>query len=249
MRHEFLLPGTNGYDLSCLEWTCEKANAVLICLHGFTGDKYSPVVEAVAQTVSKAGVRVIGFDWPGHGKSPADSRFLTVENCLRDLDVIVQYVREPGLPLFLFANSFGCFLGLNYVRHAPETFSRIILRSPALNMPDTCRTLLPEEEWRRLERGEQITVESDRPLTIDIHFYEDLCRHRIADVPAPAAVPGMLIQGDLDDVVSPQDSYDYAQRNGWKLCVVRGADHLYQKPGEVEQIVGAVSAFLPGVVS
>ena len=244
MRHEFLMPGKNGYDLSCLEWTCEKPKAVLICLHGFTGDKYSPVVEAAAQTLSRSSVRVIGFDWPGHGKSPADSGLLTVENCLRDLEVIVQYVREPDLPTWLFANSFGCFLGLNYVKRNPETFSRLILRSPALNMPDTCRILLPAEELARMERGELITVDCDRPLEIGKSFYEDLCRHRIADVPAPAVVPGLIIQGDLDDIVNPRDSVDYAKRNGWKLFIVNGADHLYKKPGELEQIISAVSGFL-----
>ena len=244
MRQEFILPGDNGYDISCLEWTCEQEKAALICLHGFAGDKYSSVIEALAETMSKDGFRVITFDWPGHGSSPAGSSCLTVENCLWDLDSVIRYIGNENRPICLFATSFGGFLGLNYLRRSPAVFSRIVLRSPALNMPDTFRSLLSPEELRRIENGEKINKGFDRPLMVDKSFYEDLQDYRIADFSVPNTVPGLMIQGDLDKVVDPQNSIDFARRNSWELHIIEGADHRYKKPGNLEDIISAAETFL-----
>ena len=118
-------------------------------------------------------VGTLTFDWPGHGASPVDGAFLTVENCLADLEAVIRTVRGRGLPLYLFATSFGGFLGVNYVNRNPGVFSRIVLRAPALNMPDLVPLLLPEEQRRIMEDGGTIDFGNGRPLLLDKSFYED----------------------------------------------------------------------------
>ena len=235
MKKEFVLQGSNGYDISCLEWKPQKENAVLVCLHGFAGDKYSSVISALAEELSQQAVRVISFDWPGHGKSPADGSELLVTNCMNDLESVIHYLDESEGPRYLFATSFGGFIGLNYVIRNPRVFAKIILRSPALNMPDTFRSFLTDKELLTLEQGGTVEKGFDRPLFLKKKFYDELIQYRLQE--PELSIPGMMIQGDRDEVVDPNDSIAFARRNGWKLHIVRYADHRYKNPGNLEEII------------
>ena len=247
MTHqEFLLHGENGYDISCLEWTGEQATSVLVCLHGFAGDKYSSVIRSLAEKLTAASVRVITLDWPGHGSSPVDGTYLTIENCIRDLDTVLEYVSKDRSPIMLFATSFGGFIGVNYLMRNPTAFSKFVLRSPALSMPDTYRTFLTDEDIAALKRGESVNKGFDRPLWLDASFHEDLCAHRIPAKALNFKIPGLVIQGDQDDVVDPEESVRFAQDNGLELHIVSGADHRYKHPGELEEILSATTDFLIG---
>jgi len=243
-RRELLLYGENGYDISCLEWVSEQATSVLVCLHGFAGDKYSSVIQSLAEKLAAASIRVITFDWPGHGSSPVDGTYLTIENCMRDLDTVLEYISKDGLPKMLFATSFGGFVGVNYLMRHPTAFSRFVLRSPALSMPDTYCFFLTDEEVAALDRGESVNNGFDRPLWLDASFHEDLCAHRLPAEELHFKIPGLIIQGDQDDVVGPGDSVEFAKRNSLDLHIVKGADHRYKRPGDLDEILSVTTRFL-----
>lgn len=275
---------------SALYHSSQSASALptLLCLHGFAGDKYSTVIEAVAEDRCRAGFRCVTFDWPGHGDSAADSSMLTIENCLADLDAVVKRLcpdRAAGTsappaavpsgtsaPLFCFATSFGGYLAmLDYRRH-PEHFDRILLRSPALRMGKVLRRFLDEDHMRRFQDGEALDFGFDRPLFLHCAFLTDLetpehdafrpldgiCRApasaapaEVSDrdsavpMPAAAAAPIAIIHGDADDVVPVTDSIRFAEENHLPVRIVKGADHRYKKPGELEQIIEFAAEIFP----
>ena len=272
----FTIHSPNEYEISCMEWLPSAAAAgadmhgaaakessgplpTLLCLHGFAGDKYSTVIEAVAKDRCRAGFRCVTFDWPGHGDSTADSSMLTIENCLADLDAVVKHLRPAAAavpsggtpaPLFCFATSFGGYLAtLDYRRH-PEHFARILLRSPALRMGKVLRSFLDEDHMRRFQGGEALNFGFERPLFLHYDFLEDL---ETPDHDAFRALDGIgcgpiaIIHGDADDVVPVTDSLRFAEDNHLPIRIVKGADHRYKKPGELEQIIDfAAEIFPPG---
>ena len=280
----FTIPGPNGYEISCMEWLPSAAAAgadmpgaaagefsgplpTLLCLHGFAGDKYSTVIEAVAKNRCRTGFRCVTFDWPGHGDSTADSSMLTIENCLADLDAVVKHLRPASAaassstlaaaavpsgstpaPLFCFATSFGGYLAmLDYRRH-PEHFDRILLRSPALRMGKVLRSFLDEDHMRRFRDGEALNFGFDRPLFLHYDFLSDL-ETPDHDAFLPLAgigrSPIAIIHGDADDVVPVTDSLRFAEDNHLPIRIVKGADHRYKKPGELEQIIEFAAEIFP----
>ena len=272
-RH-FPIPGPGGYEISRMEWLPSAAAAgadmpgaaagefsgplpTLLCLHGFAGDKYSTVIEAVAKDRCRAGFRCVTFDWPGHGDSTADSSMLTIENCLADLDAVVKHLRPAAAavpsgstpaPLFCFATSFGGYLAmLDYRRH-PEHFDRILLRSPALRMGKVLRSFLDEDHMRRFRDGEALNFGFDRPLFLHYDFLSDL-ETPDHDAFLPLAgigrSPIAIIHGDADDVVPVTDSLRFAEDNHLPIRIVKGADHRYKKPGELEQIIDFAAEIFP----
>ena len=274
----FTIHSPNEYEISCMEWLPSAAAAgadmhgaaakessgplpTLLCLHGFAGDKYSTVIEAVAKDRCRAGFRCVTFDWPGHGDSTADSSMLTIENCLADLGAVVKHLRQAAAavpsgstsaPLFCFATSFGGYLAmLDYRRH-PKHFDRILLRSPALRMGKVLRSFLDEDHMRRFQGGEALNFGFDRPLFLHDDFLSDL---ETPDHDAfltldgigcgPASAPVAIIHGDADDVVPVTDSLRFAEDNHLPIRIVKGADHRYKKPGELEQIIDFAAEIFP----
>lgn len=240
------IPGPNGYDISLKQWLSEDGGPapVLLCLHGFAGDKESSVIAAVAEAMCRKGFRVVTFDWPGHGKSPADSSFLTVENCLRDLERVSSWC---GAPLSCFATSFGGFLAVLYLGRHPGCFDRLLLRSPALRMARVLKSFLTDEQLAAFRAGTKLDFGFTRPLLLDGSFLADLERpdHDAYAVPAGAkGQPAAVIHGDADDVVPVGDSLSFAERNHLPVRIVHGADHRYKNPGELEQIVAFAGEFL-----
>ena len=269
----FTIPGPNGYEISCMEWLPSAAGEfsgplpTLLCLHGFAGDKYSTVIEAVAKDRCRAGFRCVTFDWPGHGDSTADSSMLTIENCLADLDAVVKHLRPASAaassgtsaaaavsssgtpaPLFCFATSFGGYLAmLDYRRH-PEHFDRILLRSPALRMGKVLRSFLDEDHMRRFRDGEALNFGFDRPLFLHDDFLADLetpDHDAFLTLDGIGCSPIAIIHGDADDVVPVTDSLRFAEDNHLPIRIVKGADHRYKKPGELEQIIEFAAEIFP----
>ena len=274
----FTIHSPNEYEISCMEWLPSAAAAgadmpgaaagefsgplpTLLCLHGFAGDKYSTVIEAVAKDRCRAGFRCVTFDWPGHGDSTADSSMLTIENCLADLDAVVKHLRPAAAavpsgstpaPLFCFATSFGGYLAMLDYRRCPGHFDRILLRSPALRMGKVLRSFLDEDHMRRFQGGEALNFGFDRPLFLHYDFLTDL---ELPDHDAfrpldgigcgPASAPVAIIHGDADDVVPVTDSLRFAEDNDLPIRIVKGADHRYKKPGELEQIIDFAAEIFP----
>ena len=245
---KFEIQSENGYAISCMEWLPDgEHDGTVICLHGFGGDKYSSVIAALAASLTKKKKRVLAFDWPAHGDSRAADRDLTVENCIRDLHLVYRRCRQSAAdqPISCFATSFGGYLAMIYRQQFPDDFSRIMLRSPALAMPEILISFMTEEERRAFDRGEKRNFGFHRPLLLDRSFYEDLKAYRpLSYEKEDLNGRVFIIHGDRDDVVPLDDSIMFSEKNQIELYVVKGADHRYKHPGELEQIVEQAAAFL-----
>ena len=244
-RKVFLIPGRNGYDISIMSNVRDESNTILLCLHGFGGDKHSTVIAALTESLDRDGVGVVTFDWPAHGDSPAKDSDLTVENCLRDLDTVLSYIRGAWQkPISCFATSFGGYLAALYQSGHQDAFDKLVLRSPALRMPQTFIDFFPEAEKERFLAGEPMTMGYERTMELTVLFYDSLKAHDAfsASVPDPKRV--LILQGDCDDVVSPADTAAYADKNHIRVAWFPGTDHRYKSPGDPEKIVSVTREFL-----
>lgn len=234
----------NGIEIPYIWNVNEGHRLVLLCLHGFTGSKDSFVIAALMEALDEKGIGVVSFDWPAHGESNAPDEYLIVENCLADLDLMVDLIKErTGLPIACFATSFGGYLATLYRNSNPDIFKCLVLRSPALKMSDVARGLITEKVFNKLN-GENVNIGFERKLNVGKAFYDSLCRNNAFEPDPPHPEDIMIIQGDQDNVVNPEDTIAYARKNGIIINIFEGTDHHYRKPGEKERIVNVTEAFL-----
>lgn len=240
------LQSVHGYDIVCDTWSLAGAKTIIVAMHGFAGDRKSSCIAALAQRMSGPGVGLIAFDWPAHGDSPVDGQALRVQNCLDDLDTVCAYARQAGdnPTLYAFATSFGGYLAMLYHHAHPTTFARLVLRSPALQMP----RLLPDLLVQAQRTPEGWITGFERELLVTEELAADLRANRLDDLYRQEAIQGdiLVIHGDADDVVPLADSMAFCRTHGLPLAQVAGADHRYKKPGELEQVIDLAAAFLGG---
>lgn len=239
------LKSTNGWNIPYICNVSEKHRRILLCLHGFAGDKDSSVIAALMESLDEKGIGVVTFDWPAHGESDAPDDALTVENCLSDLNNVVSWLSQNwDIPVACFATSFGGYLATLYRNGNPEVFTDLILRSPALKMHEIFRSLITDEDFTEMMQGKPVIQGFDRKMKIGISFYESLCNHDVYSQTPPHHENVLIIQGDADSIVNPKDTMDYARRNGISIVLFEGTDHVYKRSGEKERIISETGKFL-----
>ena len=236
---------SNGWNIPYICNVGKKHRMILLCLHGFAGDKESSVIATLMESLDKKGIGVVTFDWPAHGESDAPDDALTVENCLIDLNTVVSWLSQNwDIPFACFATSFGGYLATLYRNGNPEVFTDLILRSPALKMNEIFRRLITDEDYTEMMQGKPIIQGFDRKIEISRSFYESLCNHDAYSQTPPYHENVLIIQGDADPIVNLKDTEDYARKNGISIVLFEGTDHVYKRPGEKERIISETRKFL-----
>ena len=248
LRVEYKTVCNGEYDISCKVYLPDagRIRRVILGVHGFAGEKESSALRKLAETAAPLQTALVSFDFPAHGESPVREEYFTVENCRNDLLFMAEYVRKefPQAQKLLFATSFGGYIALLCAEEL-EDF-RFVLRAPAVTMGE--HILLPnilqmtEEEFR--EKG-SVLCGFKRFFLLPYAFYEELRKYPVMG--RTFRSPMLIVQGDADDVVPPEDIREFCGRNeNAMLKMIPGADHRLKKPGEIEQAVAAAIAYYTG---
>lgn len=115
---------------------------------------------------------------------------------------------------------------------------RIILRAPAVTMPEIFLRLLgmTAEEFKEKTPCE-CSPDPARPLLLPYSFYESLSRHSVFDAPAKAYPPMLVMHGDADTVVPPADVRRFcSQYPQMELHMIPGCGHDFTAPGALEEM-------------
>lgn len=235
------MKGKNGYKISYEASIPDGARVIIIAMHGFCGDKSSSCIGELEKRVTQKGIGLIKFDWPGHGESEAAGDQLTLDNCLSDIDSVVEYVKSvsPHARLIAFATSFGGYLALLYNYYNRDVFEKIILRSPAINMYKALMNgVLTNEALSQLRQNGSTVYGFERDLKITESFVEEVRGNDISEMYHGIALPNVsIIHGTDDDLVPFADSRLFANEHRCQLHEVKGADHRYKKPGELDKVI------------
>lgn len=237
---------TERYDIPCKYMgTGSAVKYIILGVHGFNGDKESSALCALAEKMEKRGGAVVCFDFPAHGESRAQDDALTVENCMADVTELASWCRReyPEADKTVFATSYGGYIALLCSRELCDF--RFILRAPAVTMPEHILTDilgLSADEYK--EQGCAVCG-FERKICLPYSFYEELRRNRVTD--KHFDFPALVIHGDADDIVPPEDIRKFcAENEKFTLSVVKGADHRFKKPGELEQVISLAEKAIIG---
>ena len=239
MRKEMTLKTKDNREMTCLEGCLPGQKAVILCLHGLAGDKNSSVISRLSQVMKEEGIGTFTFDWPAHGDSRETSRSFTTEICLEYIETAAAYLKERcgSIPLYCFATSFGGYMAVLYHLNHPDTFDKIFLRSPALNIGETITGFMNEEQLRRFLEGSALDFGFEKPLLLTKAVYEDVRKHDVFSRAPEYPEKIFIMHGQVDDVVPVEDSKAYSEKNGIGLYILEGADHRYKNPGDLDMIM------------
>jgi pimeloyl-ACP methyl ester carboxylesterase len=179
----------------------------LVHFHGAGGLRLYRSHELLARTH-----RVILFEVPGFGESPANERSQSVEDLGRTM---AEAVTELGIDQFnLMGNSFGGRLALLTALQIPERIRALILVAPAAILPDNHvrpQDISPEERIKRLfAHPEQVDLPT--PASPEVLARQGALTRRLA-APGRAELearmadfqPPVLVVWGTDDRMIPSE--------------------------------------------
>ena len=126
--------GVGGYRLYYQIWRAEKPpKASLIIVHGF--GEHCGRWRNVLEHFPPLGYNVYIYDQRGHGKSPGQRGYINDWSEFRsDLGSFIELVSRdaPDLPSFLYSQSMGGVVGLDYCLHDPSGLAGYICSAPGI---------------------------------------------------------------------------------------------------------------------
>jgi alpha-beta hydrolase superfamily lysophospholipase len=131
MQHSpFELRARDGVILQAQAWEpADAPQAILGIVHGL--GEHSARYAAIVQSFTRAGIVVVTYDQRGHGCT--GGRLPPFATLLDDIDLLIAEMRRRGdWPQFLFGQSLGGDLVLNYALRRRPALAGVIASSPLL---------------------------------------------------------------------------------------------------------------------
>lgn len=246
-----------------------EPKAVLIILHGLANEH--SLYDAFVQPFNQQNINVYRFDARGHGKSEGKRGYVkSYWEMAEDLRVIVNLAKQenPGVPVFILGHSMGGHVSALYGTKYPNEVRGIILAAGVLrynfmNFGWLPRPEAPEEyintidaaygtlhlpEWKSMKTfsapGDDSTLSEITAAILNafketIQYLKDNCRTFTNSV--------LILNGNHDTSVTPQDAIDFYQQTGAKdksLRVYAGVNHFLMNDPKGHQIAGDVISWI-----
>lgn len=220
----------------------------LVCLHGAGGLRLSPAHALLAQHH-----RVIVFEMPGFGHSPANERSQSMADLAQTM---AQATTQLGLERFnLMGNSFGGVTALWLAIQHPEQVQALVLVAPAAIRPEASappRQLSPEARMARLYAHPERQAPAPPPDPAVLEKQQALVQ-RLMGPPrdevlerhmADLGLPVLVLFGTEDRMIPSEMGRQYCEKlpNG-HLILVYDAGHAVDAD-RPEAFVSVVGDFL-----
>lgn len=195
-------------------------------LHGFASSPASGKARFFREHLAEKG---LGLECPDFNLPDFPS--LTVTRMLDQLDAAIDAALPPG-PVTLIGSSLGGFVAVHAAarRKAAAGQARpvtgLVLLAPALDFGRDDRLDEMVHDWRRAGRRQVFHYAYGRPMEVGFELYEDARRYDAATLSLD--IPILIFHGKRDDVVRPQVSIAFAERQPDVTLRLLDDDHLLQ---------------------
>lgn len=242
MIFKYLSINKDGCSVRCKMYynAPNPLSQVVLCCHGFGGNKDNKAAEHLAQKVlrKRNDVGFLAFDWPCHGEDARGS--LDLADCDRYLGLVIDYARKElgARSLLVHAVSFGAYLVLKYISEHDNPFDRITLRSAAVKMHEILEGdgIMTQAERDSIKKGKEVPVGFHRKVRIGKPFLDSL---KDADITSRSFIGVrdriILIHGTKDEIVPIGSVREFAAENGIPFYPVENADHRFIDAGKMEE--------------
>lgn len=227
---------TDGIKIFGKYWPVEQPKAVLHLVHGM--GEHIQRYEQVAGFYNRAGIAVIGNDHRGHGLSEGKRGHIPEYSVL--LDEVSELLTKgaalfPGTPRFLFGQSLGGNLVLNYALRRKPDIAGVIASSPWIQLAfdpgpvkvmagKLVKNLFPsftqssnlnpmhlstDEEVARVYQADPLTHDRiTAAMGTEMLYAADYLHHYQGSFPLPL----LLMHGSGDQIVSFPAAKQFAER-------------------------------------
>ena len=204
---------------------------LVIVLHGFTSNKEKGHTLAACRAMREAGFATLRFDLYGHGESGGDFSRHTLYKWISNTLAVVGYARSLDFvtDIYLSGHSQGGLTAALVGGMAPDRIKGLILRAPAFMIPRCAREgSMLGFTFDPLHIPDEIEI--IKGLTLNGNYIRVAQTLHAEDAVSRFPGPVLLIHGDADDVVPPEDSLEAARNyRQCRLAMIPGETHHFDR--------------------
>ena len=90
----------------------KDSDKIFMAVHGNMSHKEDDIIVKFAEKAVNSGYQVLSFDLPEHGERKDEGTPCKVQNCVKELIIMMNYVKERYENISLFACSMGAYFSL-----------------------------------------------------------------------------------------------------------------------------------------
>lgn len=220
----------------------------VVFLGGFMSDMEGTKAVHLEAWARASGRAFLRFDYSGHGQSSGRFEQGAIGDWAEDAMAAISALTKG--PQVLVGSSMGGWISCLVLRAMPERVAGFVGIAAAPDFTeDSMWASFDAGQRAQLEREGLVYLPSDYgdPYPISRRLIEDGRQQLVLRTPLVAAVPVRLLQGTDDADVSQDVALrllHHLEGDDVALTLVKGADHRFSEPSQLQQIVDTVTAVL-----
>lgn len=206
----------------------EESSKLFVAVHGNMSNKSDAVISILAEEVTKLGYQVLSFDLPKHGDRKKEPTLCKVENCVNDLQKIMNFAQLRAAEISLFACSIGAYFSL--LAYKKINLQQSLLLSPVVNMERIINNMMA---WFNISE-ERLRIEQEIPTPIGETLYWDYYCYVKENPINFWEIPTEILYGSRDNICELDFVSSFAKGFNCGLEVIENAEHYFHTPEQLD---------------
>lgn len=206
----------------------EASDHIFIAIHGNMSNKDDDVIGIFAEEAVKVGYQVISFDLPEHGERRKDGIPCKVQNCLGELNLVMDYIKDNWKCISLFACSMGAYFSLLAYKNDP--INQSLFLSPVVNMERIIKNMM---NWFKVDEEElqnKQIIETPIGQTLYWDYYCYVKENPIKIWNSPTEV----LYGSMDNLCEAEVVFDFVKKFEGNILVMDEGEHYFHREKELK---------------
>lgn len=200
----------------------EKSNKVFIAVHGNMSNKEDEVIKILAEKVICKGYQLLSFDLPEHGERKDDTSYLCkVQNCVKDLNQIIEYGKQNYEEINLWACSMGAYFSL--LAYKDEDIKQCVFLSPVVNMKVIIDNMMLWSNTTEEMLKEKQEIKTDFGQTLYWDYYEYVKNNPITNW----NIKTSILYGNKDNLQDEKIIKDFCIKFNCELSILENGEHYF----------------------
>ena len=206
----------------------KDSNKIFMAVHGNMSHKEDDIIVKFAEKAVNSGYQVLSFDLPEHGERKDEGTPCKVQNCVKELIIMMNYVKERYENISLFACSMGAYFSL--LAYKNEKLTQSLFLSPVLNMEKIIDNMMLwfDISEEKLEKEKEIMTSAGQMLYWDYYCYVK------ANPVTVWGIPASILYGSKDDICDYEVTARFAESFDCDLQVMENGEHYFHTKEQLD---------------
>ena len=199
----------------------ETSEKIIIAVHGNMSHKEDVPIKILAETGSQKNYQILSFDLPEHGERKNEKTLCKVQECVKELSLIIEYAKLHWKNISIFGNSIGAYFSLLAFKN--ENISNAFFLSPVVDMERIIKNMMLwfDVSEEKLEKEKTILTPIGQNLYWDYYSY-------VKENPITSwNISTYILYGEKDNLTSHETVDKFIKNHNAHFTVMENGEHWF----------------------